>query len=94
MEHLEHWKGIGKLVEECGEVLQICGKAVAFPVGPHPDGQGPIATRLVEELADLKAAIQYFEHVNDMPVGLMSLRQREKFEKFTKWGLTGIVYRS
>lgn len=37
---MEHWKGIGKLIEECGEVLQVAGKAIAFPRGPHPDGAG------------------------------------------------------
>lgn len=86
--NVERWRGIGKLVEECGEVLQLLGKAIAFPHGAHPDGQGPIRSRLPAELADLKAAIDYFESANDLRQD--TERQAVKRGKFEKWGLTGV----
>lgn len=87
-EQPEKWRGIGKLAEECGEVLQLLGKAIAFPTGDHPDGKGSIRERLPFELADLKAAIAYFEYVNNLRVD--TIREKEKFDKFIKWGLTGV----
>lgn len=84
----QHWCGIGKLTEECGEVLQLLGKALAFPVGVHPDGMGTVRDRLPLELADLKAAIAYFERANDLPD--LYARRAEKIGKFQKWGLPGV----
>lgn len=55
----DRWKGIHKLTEECGEVLQVVGKINVFPDGDHPDGGPPLRQRLEEELADLEAAIIY-----------------------------------
>ena len=86
----EHWKGIGKLVEECGEVMQAAGKAIAFPEGDHPDGKGPVADRLAEECADLYAALDYFVSVNGLPVAEVRLRRDIKVAKFTAWGLSGV----
>ena len=84
----QHFKGIGKLVEECGEVLQLCGKAMLFPVGPHPDGKGPIAERLPAELSERKAAIIYFESVNNLTVD--NERVSHKVSLFERWGLAGV----
>lgn len=88
IDNAERWRGIGKLTEECGEVLQLLGRAVAFPTGDHPDGKGSMRERLPLELADLKAAIEYFERANDLRID--TLRQDEKIAKFEKWGLTGV----
>lgn len=86
---VEHWRGIGKLIEECGEVQQLLGKAIPFPVQDHPDGKGPLKPRLREELTDLWAAMQYFMESNDLTFD----RERfaRKVELFRKWGLTGVV---
>jgi hypothetical protein len=84
-----HWKGIGKLIEELGEVQQILGKMIAFPATPHPDNKGPLVLRLQAEITDLSAAIQYFLETNAMMVDLP--RYADKLEKFKKWGLPGVV---
>lgn len=84
----ERWRGIGKLTEECGEVLQLLGKAIAFPTGDHPDGLGAVRERLPLELADLKAAIAYFELSNRLRID--TIRQNQKHALFEKWGLTGV----
>lgn len=85
----ELYKGICKLVEEMGEVNQVIGKLMAFPSGNHPDGKGDLRTRLALELADLKAAIEYFEQVNTY-VPCLSYHTAEKVKRFLAWSLTGL----
>lgn len=49
-------KGLAKLIEECGELQQIAGKKLAYyTTDEHPDGQGPLSTRLEDEIADGRA---------------------------------------
>ena len=86
----EEWKGIGKLIEECGELMQIAGKAIPFPVGEHPDFKGPVRERFIEECSDLYAALDYFCSVNMLSGQRMDDRRATKLEKFFHWGLTGI----
>lgn len=90
MSEIENWKGIGKLIEECGEVLQLCGKAIPFPTGDHPDGLGPIDGRIELELGDLLAAIEYFVSENDLDGEMIHERKFHKLRKFKEWGLTGV----
>lgn len=87
---MQHWKGIGKLTEECGEVLQLAGKTIPYPVGPHPDGKGPVRDRFLLELGDLLAAIDYFREVNHLPDGPIEYQRQRKLSQFRAWDLTGI----
>lgn len=102
--------GIGKLTEETGElseamgaypviqltgrIQQLLGKAIAFPVGNHPDGEGPIKRRLMDEIADTRAALSYFslKNFNEEEIAYMEKRGQDKLNKFAKWGLTGVAY--
>jgi NTP pyrophosphatase (non-canonical NTP hydrolase) len=86
----ELWRGIGKLVEECGEVLQLCGKLFAFPYGDHPDDNGDLAIRIEEELADLHAAMRYFILMNEIDVARINARSEKKLARFYDWVLTGL----
>jgi hypothetical protein len=83
------YRGIGKLIEECGEVMQLAGKAIAFPIGEHPDGKGDLRQRLLVECADLYAALDYFCEENDIPAN-MSQRRQDKYDQFRRWELSGI----
>ena len=87
----EKWRGIHKLIEECGEVLQLCGKVGAFPDEAHPSGEN-IRAKMVEELGDLRAAIDYFmvENFTQTERGHICDRRHRKFHKFADWVLTGI----
>lgn len=100
--------GIGKVSEESGELSealnaymllkingrlqQLLGKAIAFPVGDHPDGLGDLKTRLMNEIADLRAALLYFSKVNydDDEQMVITERVSKKLDQFMRWGLTGI----
>lgn len=91
VESKEYWKGIGKLTEECGELLQIAGKAIAFPVGEHPDKCGDVRERFVQEIADVYAALDYFCDMNGLDKEVLYVRRASKLRLFFKWGLSGIV---
>ena len=51
--------GLTKLIEECGEVIQVAAKLQQFPDGNHPDGKGNLFKRLEQEIADANAAMLF-----------------------------------
>ncbi len=84
---MERWRGIHKLIEECGEVLQVCGKLGAFPDGEHPSGD-LIARQLIDELTDLHAAMFYFMEENGLTFD--PERFKDKLQKYDNWILSGV----
>jgi len=76
------YPGLGKLVEEAGEVLQVIGKLMGtYGAEQHWDGTN-LRTRLEEELADLMAANLFVTEVNKLSV---SDRLIKKLDLFRKW---------
>lgn len=50
-------KGVGKLIEECGELQQVLGKRIAYwSTDVHPDGSD-LSVRMTEEMGDVLAAL-------------------------------------
>lgn len=80
-----HNRGLSKLVEEAGEVLQVAGKLQAYPSGVHPDGGKDLHLRLEDELADLYAAMKVVEVKFKLNRRGISLRSAEKLILFMKW---------
>lgn len=59
-----NWNGLSKLIEEAGEVIQVAGKILgAGGACVHWDGSD-LAERLADEIGDLRAAIKFFEVMN------------------------------
>lgn len=77
--------GLVKLVEECGEVVQVAAKKIAYPAEPHPDGGGELNARLEDELADLLAAIEFVSVKLGLDAERMRTRVERKFAMFEKW---------
>jgi len=92
------WIGIAKLQEEMGELQCILGKLQAYPNGGHPDESysQPLLERLWKELADVNAAVMFFQHKNFEGVEALSMVKRSlaKQELYEKWdkeeGMTGV----
>ena len=84
------WRGIHKVTEECGELLQILGKLGPYPDGVHPDGKGDLRTRLQLEIGDLLAALSYFCEAADLDQAAIQAQHDTKLAKFFRWQLTGI----
>ena len=81
----KEWPGISKLVEEAGEVLQVCGKLIALG-GDHLHWDGTtLKERLEEEIADLSAAIEFVVDKRDLDLAKMTVRASEKRRLFEKW---------
>lgn len=85
---MEVYRGIGKLIEEMGELQTELGKLIPFPQGEHPDGKGDLRQRIENEMADVRAAIFYFTETNRLDFN--NERYVRKVALFKKWGLTGI----
>lgn len=85
------WPGLAKLIEECGEVLQVAGKLVATGgKNPHWDGSN-LVSRLAEETADLLAAINFVIERNFyIPTQeFMNARIDMKSQLFDEWHSSG-----
>ena len=82
------WPGVGKLVEEAGEALEVAGKLVSNGGHrTHYDGRD-LRQKLIEELADLAAAIDYLAAANHLGPEL-DQRRRLKLQQFWAWHREG-----
>jgi hypothetical protein len=78
--------GVAKLIEECGELTQILGKKLAYwHTDEHPDGKGPISTRIMEEMGDVQAAMWFVTGQLGLDETAILRRSDQKFALFMKW---------
>jgi NTP pyrophosphatase (non-canonical NTP hydrolase) len=81
-----HSKGLTKLMEECGELVQIAAKKSAYiHADNHPDSSIPMSKRLEDEMGDVLAAIDFV--MKKLDLNPVSIRQRRasKYETFCAW---------
>lgn len=91
------WAGIVKLQEETSELGVELAKLHAAPDGKHWDNseKEPLVQRVMNEMADVQAALLFFAETNFSPGQRydMSVRTINKLAKFIKWhaseGMTG-----
>jgi len=83
------WPGISKLIEECGEVMQVAGKLIGSHGDPaHFDGSNlgsNLKARLESELGDLMAAITFVSDKCGLDADVIVRRTNEKRDLFLKW---------
>lgn len=79
------WPGVSKLIEEAGEVVQVCGKLLgANGAVDHWDGTN-LRARLEEELADLQAAIHFVTRHCGLSDDRIRDRAERKLALFEEW---------
>ena len=79
------WAGLSKLIEEAGEVQQVCGKILGTGGNlEHWDGSN-LRERLEEEIADLTAACIFVGQTNHLDMAGIEKRAREKLALFEEW---------
>lgn len=85
------WRGIYKVTEEAGELVQVLMKLAVYPDGRHPS-KGNIRQNLLEEIADTLATLEYFTENNlDEDDGeFIRKRVASKLKKYREWGLSGV----
>lgn len=85
------WPGTSKLIEEAGELQQVLGKLIGNHGNTdHFDGSD-LRVRLLEEIADLRAAIVFFGNMNLTGEERSTIQNRTdaKLELFKKWHTEG-----
>jgi len=81
-----HANGLTKLIEECGELIQIAAKKQAFmDTDQHPDGKGSMKRRLEEEMADVIASCMLVSKNFELDGDFMAERMEKKLKLFTSW---------
>lgn len=81
----DHWPGLSKLNEECGEVVQITGKLMGTGGSTtHWEG-APLDGRLLDEMADVAAAIDFVLAYNGLDVVLFHEIRMTKYQRFKQW---------
>lgn len=81
----KHWPGISKLIEEAGEVQQVCGKLLGSGGDPaHFDGSD-LRARLVEEMGDLLAALGFVADKCGLDQEAIAARAATKRALFERW---------
>jgi NTP pyrophosphatase (non-canonical NTP hydrolase) len=82
------WPGASKLIEEMGELQQVLGKLIgSHGEIDHYDGTD-LEKRLVDEIADVLAAIAFFRRQNlsaNGPAQSIESRFGKKLALFEKW---------
>lgn len=78
--------GLTKLIEECGELIQICAKKQAyFDTDNHPDGKGSIKRRMEDEVGDVCAAISFVISEFGLDSQHIMERQTDKLNLYNEW---------
>lgn len=98
----KEWPGVAKLVEECGELaevlaptlllsaigklLQTQGKLIMI-AGGTDHWSGDLRKAMVEEIADVEAAIDFVKahSLKKKEVGTIARRRAMKLRKFERW---------
>lgn len=81
-----HWPGLGKLVEEGGELAGAAGRLIASGGSPEHWFRGPVlVVELEDELADAIAAIQFFIDANNLDADRITARADEKERTYRAW---------
>lgn len=78
--------GLAKLIEECGELLQVAGKKLEYySTDVHPDGGPRLDERLEDEIADVIAACTLVRGLHRLDVNRIHARATAKLALFEEW---------
>jgi NTP pyrophosphatase (non-canonical NTP hydrolase) len=79
-------QGLVKLVEECGELIQVASKKMAcMDSDEHWDGAGLLSQRLEDEMGDVLAAIAIVASNFDLDWYRIGQQKDRKQRRFRKW---------
>ena len=78
-------RGLTKLSEECGELVQASCKKMAYMDSKHPDKKGDLNRRIEEEMADVLAACEFVMETLKLDKKFINKRRKMKLKRFQKW---------
>jgi hypothetical protein len=82
----DEWNGLSKLIEELGELQQVCGKLIGSQ-GESNHWSGDLHAKFIEELGDVYASLDFFVDMNFSPEVQKDIYKRAfiKYTTFCKW---------
>lgn len=83
------WPGLSKLAEECAEVGQVVGKLMGTRGLVHHWDGTKLDDRLIEEMGDVKAAIDFVLAHCQLSGTAVERRRQEKNRLFEAWHKEG-----
>lgn len=82
-------QGMTKLVEECGELIQIIAKKTAYPTGKYPTSKfDDIDAMIVEEMGDVLAALGFVADKLKLDEDAIYARAALKYITYKEWDAT------
>lgn len=84
----DEWNGLSKLIEELGELLQVCGKVIGSE-GSCDHWSGDLREKFIEECGDSQAALNFFIQNNFDSYEMTAINTRvfQKEAKFIEWNI-------
>ena len=80
------WPGISKVVEEAGELGQVCGRLIQMKGEREHFSGADLVHDLEDEIADTMAAIHYLmDHNPSLDHDRIAERQATKYQRFNDW---------
>lgn len=82
----DEWNGLSKLIEELGELQQVCGKLIGSE-GSVDHWSGDLKTKFIEELGDVYGAMDYFlaKNFSGNEINQINDQSQMKYERFVQW---------
>lgn len=82
----DEWNGLSKLVEELGELQQVCGKLIGSE-GSTEHWPGNLKRKFIEEIGDVQAALDFFVDKNFDLQDIVDIARRgtSKYTIFKEW---------
>jgi NTP pyrophosphatase (non-canonical NTP hydrolase) len=82
------WPGMGKVIEEAGEVLQLCGKIMSIRGATTYFNGEDLRKELQDELGDLLASVKFLIEENKLDRNAIETRAISKGRKYADWKAT------
>lgn len=82
----DEWNGLSKLIEEMGELNQVCGKLIGSE-GSTDHWSGDLRAKFIEELGDVYASMRFFimNNFNSDERMQIEIQQTNKYFRFVDW---------
>jgi len=80
-----NWPGLAKVIEESGEVLQICGKIMSIRGASIYYKGEDLRSELEDEVGDLLASLTYLIQENKLDRAKINRRVQYKLARYAIW---------
>ena len=82
----DEWNGLSKLIEEMGELQQVCGKLIGFE-GSTAHWSGDLRAKFIEELGDVYGALDFFliRNFTGDEINAINDQSQKKYDRFIQW---------